>query len=147
MSNPLELAQACRQSLQRTAAALDRPEALPALATLLSAAGHLAELAHSSAAAPGACLAPLGPWCGHNPAHALQFLNTAPLLPAATGEAASAAAAPAAGPAGSGAGGSGSDGTPPPREHISPLEASRFDTALERSIHNFSASATVLMKR
>ena len=148
MANPLELSHACRQSLQRTAAALGEPGApLPAshtaaTASLLSAAGHLAELAHSSAAAPGACVTPLGPWCGQHVAEALQFLNTAPLLPTSTtGEASTAAAAAAQL--------QGAAPPPPPREQppAGPLEASRFDTALERSIHAFAAGATAVMRQ
>ena len=143
MSNPLELSHACRQSLQRTQQALAEPGPLASsrtLASLLAAAGHLADLAHASGAAPGACVTPLGPWCGNHQGEALQFLNTAALLPAAaTGQAAAAAAGSASASA--------EGPLPPPRLHMSPLEASRFDAALEKSTRAFAASAAALMKR
>ena len=143
MSNPLELSHACRQSLQRTQQALAEPGPLASsrtLASLLAAAGHLADLAHASGAAPGACVTPLGPWCGNHQGEALQFLNTAALLPAAaTGQAAGAAAGSASASA--------EGPRPPPRLHMSPLEASRFDAALEKSTRAFAASAAALMKR
>jgi hypothetical protein len=148
MSNPLELSHACRQSLQRTQQALAEPGPLASsrtLASLLAAAGHLADLAHASGAAPGACVTPLGPWCGNHQGEALQFLNTAALLPAAaTGQAAGAGAPAAAAAAGSA---SAEGPLPPPRLHMSPLEASRFDAALEKSTRAFAASAAALMKR
>jgi len=151
MSNPLELSHACRQSLQRTQQALAEPGPLASsrtLASLLAAAGHLADLAHASGAAPGACVTPLGPWCGNHQGEALQFLNTAALLPAAaTGQAAGAGGAPAAA-AGAGSASASAEGPlPPPRLHMSPLEASRFDAALEKSTRAFAASAAALMKR
>jgi hypothetical protein len=148
MSNPLELSHACRQSLQRTQQALAEPGPLASsrtLASLLAAAGHLADLAHASGAAPGACVTPLGPWCGNHQGEALQFLNTAALLPAAaTGQAAGAGAPAAAAAAGSA---SAEGPLPPTRLHMSPLEASRFDAALEKSTRAFAASAAALMKR
>ena len=151
MSNPLELSHACRQSLQRTQQALGEPGPLASsrtLASLLAAAGHLADLAHSSAAAPGACVTPLGPWCGHHQGEALQFLNTAALLPAAaTGQAAGGSALAGAGAgAGAGASASAEPPLPLPRLHISPLEASRFDAALDRSTRAFAASAAAMMR-
>ena len=144
MSNPLDISHACRQSLQRASVAVGDRQLPPShtLAQLLVAAGHLSELAHSSSAAPGACVTPLGPWCGHHPEQALTFLNTAALLPAASGEGAAASAAAAL------AGGAGQAAAlRAPCEHLSPLDASRFDAALEGSVRAFASAASAVMKR
>jgi hypothetical protein len=130
-SNPIELASACTQALQRAAGAMQPGNAeggaSKALSLMLTGSSLLAELAHASSLAPGECVAPLGAWPGNNPAHALQFMNTAPLPP--TASTAPAAPAPAAAPA-----------------PISALDASRFDTALEALSRRFAAAAKELMQ-
>jgi hypothetical protein len=148
MSNPLDISHACRQSLQRASVAVGDKQLPPShtLAQLLVAAGHLSELAHSSSAAPGACVTPLGPWCGHHPEQALTFLNTAALLPAASGEGAAASAAAALAGGGAGQAAALRTGSAPCAQ-LSPLDASRFDAALEGSVRAFASAASAVMKR
>jgi hypothetical protein len=142
MSNPLDLSHSCTQSLQRTIVSVGdggTVDTTRTLALLLTTSSLLADLGHSSSAAPGASVAPLGPFFATRSNDIFTFLNTAPLVPAALAAAPGGAGAPTAAapqPA----------SRPAPRLDISPLEASRFDTALESSVQQFAAAATALMR-
>jgi hypothetical protein len=141
-ANPLDLSHSCTQSLQRTIVSVGDSgtvDTTRTLALLLTSSSLLADLGHSSSAAPGASVAPLGPFFATRTNDIFTFLNTAPLVPAALAAAPGGAGAPTAAAAPAPA------SRPAPRLDISPLEASRFDTALESSVQQFAAAATALM--